>query len=73
MRGSGLYAYDGLAVLKGAEAPAALLEAGIIKNREDEQTLDTPPFRRRVADAVVAAVAVWCTGAGRSVARPDPR
>ena len=69
----GLYAYDGLAVLKGAEAPAALLEAGIIKNREDEQMLDSPPFRRRMADAVVAAVAVWCTGAGRSVARPDPR
>jgi N-acetylmuramoyl-L-alanine amidase len=58
----GLYAYDGLAVLKGASAPAALLEAGIIKNREDEQRLDAPLFRKKVADAVVAAVAAWCAG-----------
>ena len=56
----GLYAYDGLAVLKGAAAPAVLLEGGIIKNRDDEQTLDAPPFRKKVADAVVDAVAAWC-------------
>jgi N-acetylmuramoyl-L-alanine amidase len=56
----GLYAYDGLAVLKGAAAPAVLLEAGIIKNREDEKMLDALPFRKKVADAVVAAVATWC-------------
>lgn len=56
----GLYAYDGLAVLKGAAAPAVLLEAGIIKNRDDEQVLDTPAFRKKVADAVIDAVAAWC-------------
>ncbi|MFO1152585.1 MAG: N-acetylmuramoyl-L-alanine amidase [Rhodospirillales bacterium] len=60
----GIYGYDGLAVLRGAAAPAVLLEAGIIKNRADEPTLETPQFRKKVADAVVAAVGVWCAGKG---------
>ncbi|MFO1128885.1 MAG: N-acetylmuramoyl-L-alanine amidase [Rhodospirillales bacterium] len=58
----GIYAFDGLAVLKGAAAPAVLLEGGIIKNRSDEETLQTAQFRTKVADAVVVAVGAWCTG-----------
>ncbi len=69
----GLYAFDGLAVLKGAVAPAALLEAGIIKNRTDEQTLDTPQFRSKVADAVVEAVAAWCRAAKPTAPGPAAR
>ena len=70
----GLYAFDGLAVLKGAAAPAALLEAGIIKNRADEQTIDTPQFRTRVADAVVEAIAAWCRQRpGSQAAGPQAR
>lgn len=58
----GVYAYDGLAVLKGSRVPAVLIEAGIIKNRADAETLDSPRFRVRFADAVVAAIARWCRG-----------
>ena len=60
----GLYAYDGLAVLRGARAPAVLLEAGVIKHRSEELTVQTPRFREQVAAAVVAAAARFCSPAG---------
>ena len=59
----GLYAYDGLAVLRGTVAPAVLLEAGVIKHRSEELTLQTPRFREQVATAIVAAVGHLCTAA----------
>lgn len=58
----GLYAYDGLAVLRGTKAPAVLLEAGIIKNRTEELAVQTPRFREQVAAAVVIAIGRFCTG-----------
>lgn len=58
----GVYAFDGLAVLRGSPAPAVLLEAGIIKNRADEEVLETARFRTRFADALTAAIARWCRG-----------
>lgn len=60
--GLGLYAYDGLAVLRGTRAPAVLLEAGIIKNRAEELTVQAPRFREQVAAAVVIAIGRFCTG-----------
>jgi N-acetylmuramoyl-L-alanine amidase len=56
----GIYAYDGLAVLRGTKAPAVLIEAGVIKHRSEELTVQTPRFREQVAKAVVAAVGRLC-------------
>jgi N-acetylmuramoyl-L-alanine amidase len=56
----GVYRYDKLHVLKTSRAPAVLLEAGSILNREEELTLATPERRARIADAVTAAVEDYC-------------
>jgi len=56
----GLYRYDGLAVLRTARMPAALLEAGIIVNRDEERRLDDAVHRADIVDAVVAAVQATC-------------
>jgi N-acetylmuramoyl-L-alanine amidase len=51
----GVYRYDELVVLKRSNAPAVLLEAGVIVNREEELVMATPEFRERVAQSVLAA------------------
>lgn len=51
-RENGVYTFDNLVVLRTASQPAALLEAGIIVNRADEQTLRQPATRARIATAV---------------------
>jgi N-acetylmuramoyl-L-alanine amidase len=38
----GVYRYDQLMVLKNTKAPAVLLEAGVIVNREEESALSSP-------------------------------
>lgn len=60
----GVYRYDGLAVLRAADMPAVLLEAGIIVNREEETVLATPERRQTTAAAVARAVASWCAATG---------
>jgi N-acetylmuramoyl-L-alanine amidase len=49
---NGVYWFDGLAVLRTADVPAVLLEAGIIVNRADESALSQPQTRARIAGAV---------------------
>jgi N-acetylmuramoyl-L-alanine amidase len=49
---SGVYYYDDLIVLKTAKMPAILLEAGVIVNREEEQTIQTTEMRNIIAEAV---------------------
>lgn len=61
---NGVYAFDNLVVLRTASQPAALLEAGIIVNRADEQTLRQPATRARIATAVA-------DGLERCLARPS--
>lgn len=74
----GLYRFDGLAVLRTAAMPAALLEAGVIVNRAEEEQLRSPAVLARMADAIAGAVQRYCaegvslpmrpaqpTGAGR--------
>ncbi len=56
----GVFAGDRLAVLAHDAAPAVLIEAGIIVNRDEERMLDDPAFRQRFAAAVVAAVEAFC-------------
>jgi N-acetylmuramoyl-L-alanine amidase len=62
----GIYAYDDLAVLRGTRAPAALLEAGLIVNREEEVTLSENERRRSVAESLADAILKFCAGVTRS-------
>jgi N-acetylmuramoyl-L-alanine amidase len=43
-------------VLKTAAMPAALLECGVIVNRNEEASLQTPEIQRRIADAAAEAI-----------------
>lgn len=52
----GVYFYDGLVVLKETQAPALLLECGIIRNRSEELLLRGWSYRLRMAKAVREAV-----------------
>lgn len=49
---NGVFYYDNLVVLKTAAMPAVLLEAAVIANRHDEEKVQTPQERRRIATAV---------------------
>ncbi len=52
----GLYEFDDLIVLRTAVMPAALLECGIIVNRMEEASLQTPEVQQRIADAATDAI-----------------
>jgi N-acetylmuramoyl-L-alanine amidase len=52
----GLYEFDDLIVLKTAAMPAALLECGVIVNRNEEASLQTPKIQDRIADAAAEAI-----------------
>jgi N-acetylmuramoyl-L-alanine amidase len=52
-RDAGVYYFDDLVVLKTAKTAAVLLEAGVIANRADEQALQEPAMRGKIAGAVV--------------------
>jgi N-acetylmuramoyl-L-alanine amidase len=58
--GRGIYQFDDLVVLKTANIPAVLIEAGIIVNREQELEVSTPGFQQKVVDAVMAAANSHC-------------
>jgi N-acetylmuramoyl-L-alanine amidase len=49
---NGVYYYDDLVVLKTAQMPSVLLEAGVIVNPKEEQQLQTPETRQRIAKAI---------------------
>jgi len=51
-RRNGVHYYDNLIVLKTARAPAVLLEAGVIVNREEETNMRSAETRRKIAAAV---------------------
>ncbi len=52
----GLYEFDDLIVLKTATMPAVLLECGVIVNRSEEASLQTPETQQRIADAATEAI-----------------
>lgn len=58
---NGVHFYDNLAVLRHAAMPAVLMEAGVIVNRDEEALLAQPATRGRLAQAVVAGVALCGT------------
>ena len=56
-RANGVHYYDNLAVIKGAASPAALLEAGVIVNRDEEPVLASGTAQERMAGAVASGLA----------------
>jgi N-acetylmuramoyl-L-alanine amidase len=67
---AGVYRYDQLIVLKDTRMPAALLEAGSIVNRNEEQLLATPEHEAIMAGAVVEAVDAFCTARAKPSGEP---
>lgn len=61
-RSRGIYRRDDLAVLRSSPGAAALLEAGVIVNRDEELALDSAPRRAAIAEAVGEAVDRFCDG-----------
>ena len=57
---AGVYRYDTLFVLKKAQMPAALLEAGSIANRDEELEMASPERQQLISAAVVDAVDSFC-------------
>lgn len=53
----GVYYFDKLVVLKSASMPAALLESGVIVNRDEELVLSKPETRQAIAKAVADGLA----------------
>lgn len=54
---NGVWFYDNLVVLHQATFPAVLLEAGVIKHREEELMLLDPERQARMADALTTGIA----------------
>ena len=54
---NGVHYYDNLGVAKTAKMPAVLIEAGVIINREDEERMNDPAVRSRIAQAISAGAA----------------
>lgn len=59
----GVYRFDQLVVLAHNPAPAVLLEAGIIVNRAEEQSLASPARQESISAAVATAVGKFCSAA----------
>ncbi len=59
----GLYRFDKLLVLRTATMPAALLEAGIIVNRAEEEQLRSAAGLDRMAAAVAGSIQRYCAQA----------
>lgn len=55
-RENGVHYFDNLAVLKGADTPALLFEAGVIVNRDEELRMRDPVTRKSIAGSVASAV-----------------
>jgi N-acetylmuramoyl-L-alanine amidase len=56
----GIYAFDGLAVLRGATMPALLLESGLIVNRGEEQAIQSGMYHPKIVAALVSAITRYC-------------
>jgi N-acetylmuramoyl-L-alanine amidase len=59
-KAAGVYRYDKLYVLRATRMPAALLEAGMIVNRDEELLLSMPGRQELIVSAVADAVDRFC-------------
>jgi N-acetylmuramoyl-L-alanine amidase len=69
----GLYEFDDLIVLKTAAMPAVLLECGVIVNRNEEASLQTPEVQQRIADAATEAIIKFKHLSSATVEREPPK
>ena len=60
-RVNGVHYFDTLPLLRRAQVPAVVLEAGIIANRDEEQRLRDPAVRTKLAEAMAKGIAT-CVG-----------
>jgi N-acetylmuramoyl-L-alanine amidase len=58
----GIFRFDGLSVLKSAQVPAVLFEAGVIVNPEEERRLESVEWQSRMSRAIVSGVEAYCHG-----------
>ena len=58
---AGVYRFDHLLVLRKTEAPAVLLEAGSIVNRDEEVELGSPERHAIIGTAITQAVEAFCS------------
>jgi len=72
-RERGIYIFDDLIVLKTAAMPAALLECGLIVNREEEERLSSAGYRKKMVKAVAKGIVKACPAAGEEGKRASPR
>ncbi|WP_027184680.1 N-acetylmuramoyl-L-alanine amidase family protein [Desulfovibrio inopinatus] len=63
---NGVYQYDGLVVLREADVPAVLIEAGVIVHRDEELDLLSEERQQATVEAVVEAVRAYCHGTPRN-------
>lgn len=56
-RTNGIYEFNDLIVLKNADAPALLLEAGVLAHPDEEKQIRGRAYQNRLATAVAAALA----------------
>lgn len=49
----GIYQFDDLKVLKNADSPAFLFEAGVIVNPKDEQLVQSTEFKKNILNSVI--------------------
>ena len=52
----GIYLYDDLVVLKKSKCPALLLEAGVIIHPDEDKIVQTPDYKRSVANGIAQAI-----------------
>jgi N-acetylmuramoyl-L-alanine amidase len=52
----GIYKYDGLVVLKNTSIPAALIECGIIVNRDEEIELGKPECQEKIVTSITEGI-----------------
>ena len=58
----GIYLFDDLVVLKKAQSPALLLEAGVIINPVDDARVKTKAYQLKIAEAIATAIKFTATG-----------
>ena len=57
----GIYNYPQLAILRTADSPALLFEAGVITNRKEEVLLLTPSYVEQLISALIIGITTACS------------
>ena len=61
-----------LGVLRSPDIPSVLVETGFLSNQEEEQKLNTPSYRRRIAYMIYEGLVTYRNGNLKSIVAPTP-